>query len=82
MLLTVNLVIVCETIHQNFNLTQYPLIYKNQLFWKAMNYLKIALKYEAGSHPVVHHCLGQSYIALGMLKVNQNVSNAVILLGP
>lgn len=34
-----------------------------------MNYLKVALKYEAGNHPVVHQCLGQSYIALGMLKV-------------
>jgi len=44
------------------------LAFKNNLFWKAMKYLKIALKYEAGSHPVVHHCLGQSYVALGMLK--------------
>ena len=34
-----------------------------------MQYLKTALKYEAGNHPIVHQCLGQSFIALGMLKV-------------
>ena len=42
-----------------------------------MNYLKTALKYEAGSQPVVHHCLGQSYVALGMLKVYQKLDNVL-----
>ena len=39
------------------------------MYWNAMQYLKTALKYEAGNHPIVHQCLGQSFIALGMLKV-------------
>ena len=37
-----------------------------------MQYLKTALKYEAGNHPVVHQCLGESFIALGMLKVRDS----------
>eukprot|EP00795_Rhopilema_esculentum_P013228 gene13228-4048_t len=42
--------------------------FKNAIYWNAMQYLKTALKYEAGNHPVVHQCLGESFIALGMLK--------------